>query len=444
VPTGERTRTRAPRAGIHDRRVLVIEVFPGLTPPRTLLQDLNREEKKLLLAAAGHPDLHFLARNALAYLFDHPTPLLLAAERHERLLPTATRTVVEHLTNDPKPADKAAHLVRQGHTPREATAHATDPRTAHRTARILGRTLGYLQSDPLTIALTLQALGTLLTAPHRLPPLTHLLVVIHPPKRLHIHPKRLARRVHTTLHRALRTLQLPRHLTLRVHLKRDDDQLEDPRDQPTETFLQEAYEELLHHRPHAGAKHFPPHDRTAHITTWAHALLRALIQHVRRDLHHRALRAARRAKQRGEHPNDAYHREYNKWLKRWFQRGRNWLKRHRPAPTLSRLSAHFVLQEADTHLLHTPGFLPRVTRTTLKRLLQHHDPTKLPRTQIWRTIRRTTRRLAQRLKPRAQADHILTLLRRVRRRVLGNQTLLEAFNAPTRLEALARSPPTKR
>jgi len=439
VAGDNQARTRAPKAGIHDRRVLVIEVFPGLTPPRSLLRDLNREERKLLLAAAGHPDLHFWARNTIAYLFDHPTPLLLAAERHERILPTAVRTVVEHLTNDPKRADKAARLVRKGHTPREATTHAAGPDTARTTARILGRTLGYIQSDPLTIALTLQVLGVLLTAPHRLRPLTHILVVIPELKHLNIHPERLARRVYSTLYRALRTLDIPRHLTLRVYLKREDGRLEDPRGEPTETFLVEAYEELFHHRPHAGGKHFPPHDRTAHVTAWAHALARALTDRVRRDLHRRGLRAAQRAKQRGEDPNDAYQRERNKWLKRWFRRGRAWLKHHRPAPTLSRLSAHFVLREAGTELLHTPGFLARVTRTTLRTLLRAGNLTRIG---VRQTVRRVARKLVERFQPTPdQAKHILKLLRRARRRVLGDRTLLEAFGTPSRLEALARSPP---
>ncbi|WP_456481607.1 hypothetical protein [Methanopyrus sp.] len=420
------------RAGVY-RDVLVIEVFPGAVPDTETFRALNQRERRLLLAAAGYDATEFWARSFIGLLFDHPTPLIKASERHEKLLPEATVAAVRELCGrvEPEKLRKIRRRVASGETPREAVRRVLGSKTARAVSRLLGRVVGYVQSDPLSVAITLQVLGAMIAAGRRLEDVSTVLVVIPNLRHVHIDGYRLVRRVYSNLVRAMKAFK--RHFNPRVKVRvyvAADDGLKHPAGDSPEEELIEAYEELSR-RPTV-RRFFPERGYLTEVP-WDRALAEFFVRVVRRELRRRSLKAARAAKRRGvsgRELSDVYSREYGKWLSRWFKRGRRWLDFHRPSPALSDISCCFVASEAGVEGYHEE-FLIKVLRKVVKEVVERKVKGR-------RLVRRIVRKVAKALKRDFKVEgearegilHMARLLGGRRRAALGGKTLLEAFGAP--------------
>ncbi|WP_457619530.1 hypothetical protein [Methanopyrus sp.] len=422
----------APRAGIY-RDVLVIEVFPGAVPDTGTLRDLNERERKLLLAAAGYDATEFWARSFIGLLFDHPTPLVRASERHEELLPEATVAAVRELCDriEPEKLREIRRRVASGETPREAVRRVLGSKMAGAVSRLLGRVMGYVQSDPLSVAITLQALGIMIAAGKRLEDVSTVLVIVPNLKHVRIDSHRLARRVYSNLVRAM--ISLKRHfdpgVKVRVYVATGD-RLKHPAGDSPEEELIEAYEELSR-RPTV-RRFFPERGHLTEVP-WDRALAEFFVRTVRRELHRRSLKAARTAKREGVSGRElsyVYNKEYGKWLSRWFKRGRRWLRFHRPSPALSDISCCFVTSEAGVEGYHE-RFLIKVLRKVVREVVERRVTGR-------RLVRRIVREVARSLKKGFRIEgktregilHMARLLSGRRKATLGGKTVLEAFGVP--------------
>ncbi|WP_457614902.1 hypothetical protein [Methanopyrus sp.] len=421
-----------PRAGIH-RDVLVIEVFPGAVPDTEILRDLNERERRLLLAAAGYDVTEFWARSFIGLIFDHPTPLVGASERHEKLLPEATVAAARKLCDRVKPEklQEIRRRVASGETPREAVRRVLGSKIAGAVSRLLGRVMGYVQSDPLSVAITLQALGTMIAAGKRLEDVSKVLIVVPYLEHVRIDSHRLARRVYSNLLRAMTSLR--RHFNPRVKVRvyvAKEDKLEHPAGDSLEEELVEAYEELS--RKPTVRRFFPERGHFTEIP-WDRALAEFFVRTVRRELHRRSLKAARTAKRRGvpgRELSDVYNREYGKWLSRWFRRGRRWLSFHRPSPALSDISCCFVTSEAGVEGYHE-NFLIKVINKVVEEVVERKVKGR-------RLVRMIVKKVARSLKKsfkiggkmREYILHMARLLSGRRKATLDGKTILEAFGVP--------------
>ncbi|AAM01800.1 hypothetical protein [Methanopyrus kandleri] len=424
--------SRGTKAGIY-RDVLVIEVFPGAVPDTGTLRALNERERRLLLAAAGYDVTEFWARSFIGLLFDHPTPLVRASERHEKLLPEATVAAVRELCDriEPEKLRKIRSRVASGETPREAVRRVLGSKMAGAVSRLLGRVMGYVQSDPLSVAITLQVLGTMIAADKRLEDVSTVLVVVPGLEHVHIDVYRLARRVYSNLVRAMKSLR--RYLNPRVRVRvyvATGGKLEHPAGDSPEEELIEAYEELSR-RPTV-RRFFPERGHFTEVP-WDRALAEFFVRVIRRELHRRSLKVVRAAKREGasgRELSEVYGREYGKWLSRWFKRGRRWLNFHRPSPALSDISCCFVASEAGVEGYHEE-FLIKVLQKVLREVVERRVTGR-------RLVRKIVRKIARVLKEDFRVEgkiregilHMARLLGGRRKAALGGKTLLEAFGAP--------------
>ncbi|WP_456436750.1 hypothetical protein [Methanopyrus sp.] len=424
--------SRGTKAGIY-RDVLVIEVFPGTVPDTGTLRALSDRDRRLLLSAAGYDVTEFWARSFIGLLFDHPTPLVRASERHEKLLPEATVVAVRELCDriEPEKLLEIRNRVASGETPREAVRRVLGSKMAGAVSRLLGRVMGYVQSDPLSVSITLQVLGAMIAAGKRLEDVSSVLVVIPDLEHVRIDGYRLARRVYSNLLRAMKSLR--DHFNPRVRVRvyvATGDKLEHPAGNSIEEELIEAYEELS--RKPTVRRFFPERGYFTEVP-WDRALAEFFVRVIRRELHRRSLKVARAAKREGtsgRELSEVYGREYGKWLSRWFKRGRRWLSFHRLSPALSDISCYFVASEAGVEGYHEK-FLIKILRKVVREVVERGVT---GRRLVRRIVRKVARAMRKNFRVKGETResilHMAKLLSGRRRSALGGKTLLEAFGAP--------------